>query len=99
MDQGDEYASNFLVVSPMEDLTKDDTKFEVNLKTDVGIKSKRTIYHSIDTKNWHEVSDVYIDEETGMASFDASKGKHVSSELILSRVLLLLKKNLSKTNI
>ena len=75
MDQGDDYASNFMVILPMEDLTKDDTKFEVNMKTYAGGKSKRTVYHSLDAKTWHEVDDVFIDEKSGMASFDASKGK------------------------
>ena len=74
MNKGDDYASNFIVILPMEKLTKDDTKFEVNMKVLPGSK----IYHSMDTKSWKEVNDVSLDEKAFMASFDASEGNGYS---------------------
>ena len=82
MNQGDDYASKFMVILPMEELTKDDTKFEISMKADPGSK----IYHSKDTKSWQEVKDVYMDEKAGLASFDASEGNDYS---LLLRVSIL----------
>ena len=48
-----------MVILPMEELTKDDTKFQISMKADPGSK----IYHSKDTKSWQEVKDVYMDEK------------------------------------
>ena len=71
---GDDYASKFMAVYPMQKLAQDGKSFMMKMKVQKSSGSDTYIYHSTDMKTWSRVSGVSM--EGGTATFQASMGMY-----------------------